>query len=279
MGQGAPRASLQRGMFVAFSRSVIVDSRRATTFRTRAAAALLYGGPDTALSGHSSLYLHGCTAAEHAPVHIITPYHRKVRSRDGVVVHSGAASESEVVVPDGMRSQRLEIALAEVLCRSSGRSEIACADQVLGMVAERERGRFRGLIEDAIRNRPDLRGTLRAGFVLGLASGLAESPPESWTLLAMVEAGLPLPTQQFPIHDLAGKEIYRLDFAWPEFRVAVEYDGYEAHEGRRGRDKARDLDLKRRGWTVIRADSADLKDPRRLTDTVRAALRARGMHA
>jgi very-short-patch-repair endonuclease len=55
-----------------------------------------------------------------------------------------------------------------------------------------------------------------------------------------------------------------LDFAWPRLRIALEYDGYEAHENRRAEDAVRDADLKRRGWKVIRADASDLRDPTRL---------------
>jgi very-short-patch-repair endonuclease len=79
------------------------------------------------------------------------------------------------------------------------------------------------------------------------------------------------------VFDLAGNEVYRLDFAWTEVKVAVEYDGYEAHEGRAERDGARDDDLRRRGWVVLRADVTDLKDPGRLVAAVRAAFRARGL--
>ena len=66
---------------------------------------------------------------------------------------------------------------------------------------------------------------------------------------------------------------------WPELRIAVEYDGYEAHLDRRERDELREADLKRRGWLVIRSGSADLKDPSRLVNAVRQAFRQRGIAA
>lgn len=79
--------------------------------------------------------------------------------------------------------------------------------------------------------------------------------------------------------DLAGVERYRLDFAWPELRIAIEYDGYEAHEGRRERDAARDADLRRRGWIVIRATIDDLHDPSGLLAEIDRAFRRRGLAA
>jgi very-short-patch-repair endonuclease len=47
---------------------------------------------------------------------------------------------------------------------------------------------------------------------------------------------------------------YRLDFAYPRRRVAVEYNGYDAHEmtaEQRASDAARLEWLQRNGWTVI----------------------------
>ncbi len=98
-------------------------------------------------------------------------------------------------------------------------------------------------------------------------------------MLLFDDAGLPRPTPQYVVYDLSGREIYRLDFAWPELRIAVEYDGYEAHENRAEKDRLRDHDLRRRGWIVIRATSTDLSEPSRLLDKIAAAFRARGMAA
>ncbi|WAL64974.1 DUF559 domain-containing protein [Amycolatopsis cynarae] len=55
----------------------------------------------------------------------------------------------------------------------------------------------------------------------------------------------------------------------------MEYDGCEAHEARREQDAAREEDLRRRGWIVIRADASDLKDLSRLVAAVRTAFRPR----
>lgn len=156
-------------------------------------------------------------------------------------------------------------------------SPIACADQVLATVPEAERAGFRAMAAERIRGRVDVRGTLQALTLLELATGLAESPAESRLLLIVVDAGLPIPEQQVKIHDIAGNELYRLDFGRLEAMVAVEYDGYAAHENRKDRDAARDEDLRRRGWTVIRADATDLTDPSRLVAAVRKAFHARGL--
>ncbi|MCU1684115.1 MAG: hypothetical protein JWQ81_4854 [Amycolatopsis sp.] len=262
-----------------FSREVLVEAHRATDFATRAAASLLHAGPLAALYGLSSLAMFGCSAADRAPIHVLVPYQRKLRHRPGLIVHQGRFDAFDVDELDGLRVTSMDFALAEVLCRGDRRTGLACADQALALLPESERTTFRAWTEERILARSDPRGIRRALFLLNLATGLAESPPESWTLLDLIDAGLPVPVLQFPVCDLAGNEIYRLDFAWPEIRVAVEYDGYEAHEHRISRDAARDEDLRRRGWMVIRADAADLKNPSRLITAVEAAFRVRGLAA
>jgi very-short-patch-repair endonuclease len=70
-----------------------------------------------------------------------------------------------------------------------------------------------------------------------------------WRLL--LRSGLPKPVRQHPIR-LGGRR-YRLDFAWPAFRVAVEADGFAAHGGRRAfhADRRRTSSLVSAGWRVV----------------------------
>ena len=59
------------------------------------------------------------------------------------------------------------------------------------------------------------------------------------------------PLQQYEVV-VAGRR-YRLDFAWPELRVAVEPDGYSAHGARAAfeRDRRRWADLTAAGWRLV----------------------------
>lgn len=68
---------------------------------------------------------------------------------------------------------------------------------------------------------------------------------------------------------------FRLDLAWPDRLVAVEYDGEEHH----GRDQAdhdqwRRALLRRAGWTIIVVRKADFADFGAVVAAVRSALRA-----
>lgn len=279
IGRNTVAAALKDRRLTSFTRVVVVDAQRATGFLTRAAAALLCAGPDAALTGITALSLHGCTAADQAPVHVLVPYWRRLWKLPGTVIHHGDVQETVVVEIQGLRCVSADFALAAVLCRGAARSALACADQMLALCDDGEREEFRAWVSHQIAARPDPRGRRRGQALLDLATGLAESPPESWTLLALVEAGFPLPVPQFRIVDAAGREIYRLDLAWPNLRICVEYDGYVAHELQAARDARREQDLRRRGWIVIRATAEDLKDFSRVISEVEAAFRARGVAA
>ena len=67
----------------------------------------------------------------------------------------------------------------------------------------------------------------------------------------------------------------RVDFAWPEHRVAVEYDGaWHAEPGQFARDRQRLNRLQAAGWRVVFVTAADLHRPGKLVVRVAAALAA-----
>lgn len=279
LGDSVVRSALACRRLIPFTRSVLVDSRRATEFRTRAAGALLAVGNSAVLAGHTALVLHGCSAAGTAPIHLVVPYQCRARSRQGVRVHRGIMLDIDVQDVDGLRVAAPDHALAEVLCRGARRDGIACADEMLRHLPDEERAEFKACVAARIMARPDPRGRRQSLQLIELATGLPESPPESWTLLMLVDGGFPPPEPQFRVADIHGRERHRVDFAWPELRILVEYDGYASHEGRSELDAARDEDLRRRGWIVIRATAFDLPDPARLLSEVGLAFRARGVAA
>lgn len=105
------------------------------------------------------------------------------------------------------------------------------------------------------------RGIVQARRLADLVEPDTESPGESWTRLRLVDAGFPRPEPQFVIADRHGREIYRLDLAYPEQRVAVEYDGVEFHTD----EPDTDHDAKRRqqlrdrwGWRTVVADRTSI---------------------
>lgn len=126
-------------------------------------------------------------------------------------------------------------------------------------------------------------GMSAAEVLLRLVDPRIESVGESRTFWAMYQQRLPRPVCQFEINDPYGQLIAKLDFAWPQLGVWLEFDGKAKYEKYRRpgesvadavvREKTRE-DLVRRmtGWRCIRITWADLRDPRRLAAIIHAAL-------
>jgi hypothetical protein len=96
------------------------------------------------------------------------------------------------------------------------------------------------------------RGVVQARRLVPLVDGRAESSGESMTKLAIADYGLPVPRPQFwVVHN--GRLLFRLDLAYPEHKIAIEYDGEEHHttQADRERDRCRRRWLRDHGWIVI----------------------------
>lgn len=80
---------------------------------------------------------------------------------------------------------------------------------------------------------------------------------------------------QYDVRDAVGNWLARVDLAFPQWRVAIEYDGRAIHERADvfTRDRQRQHEVVRAGWLVLRFPAADLRYPDALVQTVVAALR------
>lgn len=69
----------------------------------------------------------------------------------------------------------------------------------------------------------------------------------------------------------------RVDFAWPDRKIALEYEGaWHGTVQQVGRDRRRLNALTAEGWTVLFVTAADLHDPAALIARIAAALGAPG---
>ncbi|MFD1947499.1 type IV toxin-antitoxin system AbiEi family antitoxin domain-containing protein [Nocardioides aestuarii] len=124
--------------------------------------------------------------------------------------------------------------------------------------------------------------TQRTDLVLRLADPRIESVGESRFFHLAWRHGLPAPEPQYEVVD-AGHVVARLDFAWPQHGVWLEFDGREKYvkhlrdsetvtdavlREKRREDRVRELT----GWRCIRITWADLEDPERLAARVLAFL-------
>jgi very-short-patch-repair endonuclease len=111
--------------------------------------------------------------------------------------------------------------------------------------------------------------------VLALVDPRAESPMESRMRMALYLGGLPVPTVQHPV--IARGSRYYLDLAYPEARLAIEYDGADHRTQRRARrDLLREAVLTALGWKILRFDAdVVLYRPDRIVAEVATELAAR----
>lgn len=275
MGQRAVRQALASGILAQPWRGVVLHAADSLKLAARAEAALLAVAQPAVLSGATSVALHGISVAEGTDIHVTVPYERRVKSKPGLVVHQGIYAPADVVELDGLAVFSLDRALADFLCDGDKRTAFAALDEAMRGLPPDHCRKLRENVRDRVVDRRDKRGIHRALVLLDLATGKAESPPESILRLIVVEAGFPVPDAQHEIMTIDGRRLYVLDMAWPARRIALEYDGFAAHEERRGYDEERDQRMAGRGWITIRATAADLRDPSRILKELSDAFRLR----
>ncbi|MCR6032439.1 DUF559 domain-containing protein [Nocardioides sp. zg-579] len=129
------------------------------------------------------------------------------------------------------------------------------------MLARRHGLTAADLVRGSLRYR-GRRGVVQLRSLAPIVDPRLESPREAWVLLEIADAGLPLPEPQVWV-EVDGVPTYRLDFAYRERRVCVEYDGHDAHasEEQRRYDERRRAWLRREGWIVIVVRVGDFSGP------------------
>lgn len=129
---------------------------------------------------------------------------------------------------------------------------------------------------------PDGPGSLTTQLTVMLADGGSESVGETRVRHLCWSSGLPRPVLQYPV-TAGGRLLYRLDLAWPELGVWLEFDGREKYVAHRRpgesvvdavlREKRREEEIARRtGWRCIRVTWADLAFPGRLAAKIASVL-------
>lgn len=211
---------------------------------------------------------YGFDTERRTELHVLNPVGRRLHSTAGLFVHrrdgapmalvagrpATAPAWTAIEVARGLRRPRM-LATLDAALRSG-----TCSRDELQHGIERQSGR---------------RGIVTVRELLSLASPLAESPMESEARLVMIDGGLPPPVLQYEVVDLNGRT-WRLDFAWPEFRVAAEYDGIDWHSGPEAflRDRRRTSALQELGWLVVPIVAGDVRyRPGELIRRVKTQLR------
>jgi very-short-patch-repair endonuclease len=232
-------------------RGVYAVGHRKLSDRGRWMAAVLACGDGAVLSHTSAAELWGIrrphrrrSDAEPAP-HVTVPSTAVKRRRDGIVLH-----RSSTLIPafctqrDGIPVTNPARTLADLL-RTLSPAQVAAAR--------------------------------REAEFLGLAVNEPESADRARTDLEQLFSSL-LRRHRLPQPEVNVKiDRYEVDFLWPDHRLIVELDGWDAHRTRSAfeEDRARDTHLATLGYDVLRFTWRQIeRDPRGVARTVRSLLRA-----
>lgn len=122
-----------------------------------------------------------------------------------------------------------------------------------------------------------MRGLVKARHALRLARVGCDSPPETRLRLAVVRAGLPEPRLNVAVQLAPGVE-RTPDQSYPDYKVAVEYDGAtHADPAQVVKDVTREEDFARGGWKEVRIMKSHMaNDAEEAVSKIRNALYDRG---
>lgn len=242
----------------------------ADTWEQALLAVCLSAGVDAVASFRSAAALWSLRGFElEDQLEITTPTRQRVRL-DGVRIH-----DTTVTGPDHIATRRRipVTSVARTLCDLTacawpGQVERALDDALRRRLTSLRR--VRSVFEDlACRGRR--RSTMMRGLLAARAAGFhpGESDPELRVARMLVNAGLPLPVQQHRVR--VGRRNFRLDLAYPELKLGIEYDGFDYHLPRSVFDSDRDRgnELEIAGWLVLHFTSGSTNE--RIVATVRAA--------
>jgi hypothetical protein len=255
-GALTPR-QLREGPYVRVLRGVYADPSlpRDHLLRCRAAALLM---PETAaLGARSAAAVLGAPAPNYIdPVTVVVPAGRQWRGPLGVRVHRGPLPREDVrVSDDGLRHTTPTRTAWDVGALERTATAVGVLDALV-----RDGRLDAAQLTRLLRDGAGRWGARRVRQAFELVDGRSESPPESWVRVACALGGLPAPVPQYDVVQ-DGQWLARVDLAWPEARVVVEYEGEYHFDGLQiVRDDARLSRLVAAGWRVIRLSAADLRD-------------------
>lgn len=202
------------------------------------------------------------------PVEIVVGLDTRIFRRAGLDVRRCKLRDGEAEPWRGVALARPPRMAFDLLLDRSLPDAVADLDAVLRAGAV-----DRGQVERFLRGRHD-RGIVQARRAVQLADPRAESRPESRMRVWLVLDGL-APEVQYWVHQ-DGRPVCRVDLAFPERRLAVEYDGmWHGDLLHVGPDRERLNQLQAAGWDVVFVTAQLLREPRRMVSTVRSALTAR----
>lgn len=226
---------------------------------------LIIGGHAVACL-HTAATLYGFGVQESPAVHVLDPGN-SLRSTTGLVVHRREGAPLQLV--SSRRVTAPAWTAVEVARQLSRPRALATLD-----AAMHSRRCTPADLAEAVERQSGRRGIAHVRELLDLADGRAESPMESEARLVMHDHGLPRPELQYVIRGHDGQR-WRVDFAWPDARVAAEYESVDFHAGAADmvRDRKRVAGIQETGWIVVPIVVSDVRrNPARMCARIRRHL-------
>ena len=277
--EGVSRARLVGGLeFVRVVPGAYLEACWAEDHLSRCAA-VAHAAPGGLLSHWSALSAHGLPVPAGQDVHLTVPLAGPRPRWPGVVAHRSAVLHPHAAgglpVTGAVRAW-CDAAATVDRGRPPGRSPrpdladlVAAGDALLA--------RRPGMSTDVgnlLTLRPACRGVVVVRRALSMLDPRSESAQESRLRVVLVLGGLPVPAVQHEVRDDQGRFVARVDLAYVQARVAVEYDG-DHHRDRAQwrRDLGRRERLEAMGWRVVVVVAADLRGaPQAVVARVRSAV-------
>jgi hypothetical protein len=240
-------------------------------------AACLYLGACATLSFRAAAVLRGSPVFTRSGIEVTVPRNRHPSRSRRIIVHrlQEPIPDEDITTIDGIPVTKPARTLLDLATVESEEVVERCLDDAL-------RRRLVSLpfleswLEDPRRSRHRGARMLQRLVAARATVGVTESPLEAAVLKVIRDAGLPTPMLQYEVRD-GDRFVARVDFVYPDERVAIEADGFRFHDDRRGFDeeRARGNELEALGWRVLRVTSRHVEqDPEGVIAWVRRALSA-----
>jgi very-short-patch-repair endonuclease len=263
------RGQLRSGAWQRLFRDVYACTSLELTHEVRAVAAARLLLPGAVVSGRSAAVLWGVEAAgAERDVELTVPSGSSACSVPGVRVCRRDLDPAAVRLRARTRTTTPEATAVDVGRERGAIEESVAVVDALVVAGRAELAAIRRAAASAVGP-----GCRRARRVADLADGRAGSPQETRLRLLIQSSRLPRPVAQHEVRDADGRFVARVDFAWPEHRLALEYEGaWHGAPQQVHKDRARLNRLTACGWRVVFVTAADLHDPIRLIARIAAAL-------
>lgn len=173
-----------------------------------------------------------------------------------VVAHTRSLRSHEVTFVEGLPCTSLERTVVDCCLMFTVRQSVILMDHSIRLGADLS------LLREHCSRLAGRNGVVALRRALALADARSESAGESLTRELLSRLKIEPPEIQYTVRTLLGE--HRMDFAWPERKVALEFDGKAKYFDYRPTgevlfaERRREKALMEQGWTFIRIEWKDL---------------------